>query len=123
MCFVSPAAKQMTSNMVVPMRKVMQMFCWHLNSNLRSLAAVAGSAALFTHCQGSGFSDDKFCHPKSKNASKNKELSFLVQTRQTNFFVLQLTCMYARVPKSGIDNVACSSSVFEAMLLSVRGCS
>ena len=31
--------------------------------------------------------------------------------------------MYASVPKLGVDNVASSSSVFEVLLLSVRGCS
>ena len=34
----------------------------------------------------SAFSNDEFCHPKSKNARKNKALSFLGQNKAKSFF-------------------------------------
>ena len=47
---MSPVAKQMMSNVVVVMRDIMKM-CFVGFSIQIELAAVAGSVALFTHCQ------------------------------------------------------------------------
>ena len=49
-CFVSPVARQMTSNMVVAMRDVVQM-CFVGFSIQIERAAVAESVAFFTHCR------------------------------------------------------------------------
>ena len=60
---MSPVVKQMTSNMVVAKRDVVQMcFVW-----FRSLAALAGYVALVT-----AFSNDELRHP-----NKAKYLAFL----------------------------------------------
>ena len=58
-CFVSLVAKQITSNTVVAMCDIMQMY--FVTSHFKSsLGAVAGSVALFTHAVPgrSAFSDD-----------------------------------------------------------------
>ena len=40
----------------------------------------------------SAFSDDEFCHPKSKNATKDKELGFLGPNKAKSFFHSSRAC-------------------------------
>ena len=72
---MSPVAKPMMSNTVVVMRDIMKM-CFVGFSIQIELAAVAGSVAIIIYSLPghSAFSNDRFCCPKSKNESKNKEL-------------------------------------------------
>ena len=73
-CFVLPVAKQMMSNTVVAKRDVMQM-CFVGFSVQMELSCCGWICSVIYSLPGrSAFSDDEFCHPKSKNASKNKEL-------------------------------------------------
>ena len=86
---------------------------------------MAGSVALFTYCQAVQLSAmTNFVILNWRTQEKIKNCKFFGPKRQNNFST-QLTCMYVWVPspRSGVHNVACSSSIFEALLLSVRGCS
>ena len=85
-CFVSLVAKQMTSNTVVAMCDVMQM-CFVGFSIQIELICCGRICSVIYLLQGcSAFSDDKFCDPKLKNASKNKQLSnFWPRARQNTF--------------------------------------
>ena len=66
--------------------------CVSLASQFKSsLAAMAGSVALFTHCQAVQLSAmTYFCHPKSKNARKNKELQVSWPKRGLLFYAAHM---------------------------------
>ena len=71
---MSPVAKQMTSSTVVAKRDIMQ-WCFvgfSVQSELSCFGCICHISFSLPGC--SGLSNDKFCHPKSKNASKNEEL-------------------------------------------------
>ena len=68
----------------------------------------------------SAFCDDEFCQPKSKNASKNKELYiFWPELGKIAFYA---THMHVRLTEF-LGRVLTMLRVVQALLLSVRGCS
>ena len=82
----------------------------------------ATHAQLNTHCQAAQLSAmTKFVNLSQKTQARTKKCKFFGPKRQNIFLHSSHACTHEFL--SGIDNVGCSSSAFEVLLLSVQGCS
>ena len=90
----------MTSNTVVALHDVINVL---LASQFKS--SLAGSVALFTHCQADQLSVmTDFVILNRRTQARIKNCTFFGSNEA---FFIQLTCKYAWVPRLGVDNVAC----------------